>query len=133
MWASARRRQGQPQIAARAAESENAAGTEAGERGGLTEEAWRRPLWGKQKQLGVTTIAKQAQAKANSESISLDLLASAAKEAQQARAQAPEAERRAEVYKVIAENADRIAHDLHERAMQYRTTLWCGSMRLPAQ
>ena len=87
----------------------------------------RRRLWGKQKPLGVTAIAKQAQAKAIAaqakadalvaKSKSLDLLASAAKEeAQQARARAQEAEKKAEVYKQVALIA----------------TLWCGSMRLPA-
>ena len=79
---------------------------------------------GKQKQLGVTAIAKQAQAKAGAKSNSLDLLTSAAKEeAQQARARAQEAEKNAEVYKHMAEYAHKFADDLHERAMQQRSGL----------
>ena len=55
---------------------------------------------------------------------SLDLLASAAKEeAQQARARAQEAEKKAEVYKDIAEYAHKFADDLYERAMQRRSGL----------
>ena len=79
-------------------------------------------MYGNQRQLAVTAIAKQAQAKANAKSKSLDLLASAAKEeAQQARARAQEADNKAEVYKDIAEYALKFAHDLLERAMQQRS------------
>ena len=71
-------------------------------------------MCGKQKQLGVTAIAKQAQAKAGAKSKSLDLLASAAKEeAQQARAQKAE--------KKAAEYARKFADDLYERAMRQRS------------
>ena len=70
----------------------------------------------------MTYIAKQAQAKADAERESLDLLASAkTKEAHQARARAQEAEKRAEVYKDIAEDAGKFAHYLYKRAMQKRS------------
>ena len=81
-------------------------------------------MCGKQKQLGVTAIAKQAQAKAAAKSKSLDLLASAAKEeAQQARARAQEAENKAAVYNDMAEYAHKFADGLYERAMRQRSGL----------
>ena len=53
---------------------------------------------------------------------SLDLLASAAKEeAQQARARAQEAEKKAAVYNDPAEYAHKFADDLYERAMRQRS------------
>ena len=83
-------------------------------------------MYGKQKPLGVTAFAKQAQAKAIAaqakadalvaKSKSLDLLASAAKEeAQQARARAQEAEKKAVVYKDMAEEARKFADALYGR------------------